>query len=127
MTNKKRNLYTVNAFITQFKTMNFNLFDKLFIILFTSLVIFMVYDGISIITWGGIVLIYGAFLTYKGQIFLATASYIFADCCWIINAWNYSDIQGVFFIGAGIFFGIIATYKMKNGYMEKDLLKKNFD
>lgn len=108
---------------SQLKTMEMNLFDKAFIICFTLFAICYIYTGVSVLTIGGIILIYGAFLTYKGQIFLATASYIMADVCWISNAWNSNDIQGVIFIATGILFGIIATYKMKSGRMKKDLLK----
>jgi len=115
----------MNDILKQLKTINLNIFDKLFLGFFTTLVIYMIITGMSVLTIGGIVLIYGAFLTYKGQIFIATGSYLAADFCWILNAWASADIQGVAFIGTGIFFGIIATYKMKSGHMNKDLLKNN--
>jgi len=116
-----------NEIISQLKTMEMNLFDKTFIIGFTLFAICYIYSGVTILTIGGIILIYGAFLTYKGQIFLATASYIMADVCWISNAWGNNDLQGVIFIATGILFGIIATYKMKSGKMNKDLLKIKTD
>ena len=114
----------MSDFITQMKTMDLNIFDKMFLIGFTFLVFWLLYNGLSILTFGGIVLIYGAFLTYKGQIFFATASYLLADVCWITNAWKFNDFQGVLFISIGITFGVIATLKMKNGNMKKDLLHK---
>lgn len=116
-----------NDIVAQLKTIQMNLFDKAFILFFTICVLWLIYNGVSVLTIGGIVLIYGAFLTYKGQIFLATASYIFADICWISNALVSHDIQGAIFIGLGIFFGILATYKMKSGRMKKDLLKNEAD
>ena len=76
------------------------------------------------LTLGWIVLIYGAFLNYKGQIFLAVGSFIAADFCWIWNAWEYGDIKGIIFISMGIFFGLLATFKMGTGKMEKDIIIK---
>lgn len=111
-----------NDIISQLKTIRLNVFDKIFLFVYAIIVAYMIYNGVTVLTIGGFVLICGAFLTYKGQIFLATASYIFADLCWIFNAWYGHDIQGVIFIAAGILFGILATYKMKNGHMKKDLL-----
>lgn len=109
--------------ITQFRLIKLNIWDKLFLIGFTAIVIWLFINGMSVLTLGGIVLIYGAFLTYKGQIFLSVGSYIAADICWVWNAWQHDDSQGVIFISIGIVFGILATYKMKKGHMEKDLLK----
>lgn len=75
------------AFFKQLKTISLNKLDRVFLIGFTVLVIWLCYNGITILTLGGIVLIYGSFLTYKGQIFLSAFSYIVADICWIYNAW----------------------------------------
>ena len=103
---------------------NLNVFDKLFLVCMFSVTVGMLYIGATILTFGGIVLICGAFLTYKGQIYLATFTYLIADFCWVYNAWGTSDFKGVVFITAGIIFGMLATYKMKKGYMEKDLVKR---
>lgn len=108
----------------QLKTIQLNLWDKLFLMGLTLLTIWLFVGGMSILTFGGLVLIYGAFLTYKGQIYLSAFTYLTADFCWVYNAWGHDDFKGVVFISVGIVFGMLATYKMKNGYMEKDLLKR---
>jgi len=110
--------------IKQFRMIHLNIWDKLFLILFTVFVLWYMLNAMTILAFGGIVLIYGAFLTYKGQIFLAIGAYLTADMCWIINAYMNGDWQGSVLISIGMIFGILATYKMKNGDMEKDLLKK---
>jgi hypothetical protein len=72
---------------------------------------------------GGIMLNIGAFLTYKGRIFEAVWVYLLADLCWIAMAWERDDFSGMFFIGVGIFFGLLAFRKMHRGDMEKSLNK----
>lgn len=110
---------------SQTRSIILNIWDKIFLFSFTMVVILLFYNGMSVLTFGGIVLIYGAFLTYKGQIFLAVFSYLAADFCWVWNAWQLNDIQGVVFINLGIVFGLLASFKMGTGKMEKDLLKKD--
>jgi len=111
----------IHDIIRQFKTIKLNIWDRLFLIIFTCYMIYLIILGMSILTFGGIVLIYGAFLTYKGQIFLSAGCYILADLSWVSNAYYSHDIQGVIFITIGILFGIVATIKMQTGKMQKDL------
>ena len=113
----------ITDIITQFRSIELNVWDKLVIIGFTILTTVLFYQGITALTLGGIILISGSFLTYKGQIFLSVGSYITADFCWIYNAWTQDDWKGMIFISIGIIFGIIATFKMGTGKMKKDLLK----
>jgi hypothetical protein len=115
---------TMKGIITQLKMIELSILDTLFLFLMTLLVIGLINCGISVLTFGGIVLIFGAFLTYKGQIYLSVATYIISDLCWIYNAFENNDLVGVTFISVGIFFGILATFKMKNGHMEKDLITR---
>lgn len=114
----------MNAFIAQFKAIKLNLYDKFF--LFGCGVTFLVLmvNGMTILTLGGLFLIIGAFLTYKGQILISIAMYLIADVCWIVNAWQVDDIQGTIFIIIGITFGTASTWKMMSGQMEKDLIKR---
>ena len=115
----------MKSIINQFKLITLTIWDKLFLIIFTIIVGLLFTKGMTIITFGGIVLIYGAFLTYKGQVLLSVGSYLFADLCWLSNAFMRDDIQGVIFISIGIIFGLLATWKMSSGHYEKDVLKKN--
>jgi len=73
---------------------------------------------------GGILLSIGAFLTYKGKIYQAVITYLFADLCWIIMAYEKNDYIGAVFIVAGTIFGFLAYLKMKNGKMNKSLNKE---
>jgi uncharacterized Tic20 family protein len=73
---------------------------------------------------GGILLNIGAFLTFKGMIFRAVFIYLIADICWVIMAYERNDYWGMLFILIGIFFGLLAYWKMKNGKMQKELDKK---
>jgi len=114
----------LNNIKTQFSLIQLHALDKLFLVIFGFIVGWVLYDGLTALTFGGVLLIYSSFLTYKGQIFLAVGSYIMADLCWIYNAWSHGDYKGMFFISIGIVFGIFATYKMNAGTMERDLLKK---
>ena len=110
--------------IDQFRGISLNIWDKSFLIIFTLIVIWYTTYNMTVLSLGGIILIYGAFLTYKGQIFLSVGAYLSADACWIINAYYNSDLVGSVFISLGMIFGILATYKMKTGKMEKNLNKK---
>ncbi len=74
---------------------------------------------------GGILLNIGAFLTYKGKIYQAVVSYLFADLCWIIMAYEKQDYIGAVFIIIGTTFGFLAYLKMKNGKMNKSLNKED--
>jgi hypothetical protein len=72
---------------------------------------------------GGILLNVGAYLTYRGKIFQAVWVYLIADVCWVAMAWQRDDFVGMFFIGIGIAFGLLAFLKMQRGEMEKTLNK----
>lgn len=112
---------SIKNILTQFKSIELHIWDKVFILSFTIFVVWLFFTGMSILTFGGIVLIYGAFLTYKGQIFLSVGSYLLADFSWVLNAYFNDDLQGVIFISIGIVFGVIATHKMHSGKMKKHL------
>lgn len=77
----------------------------------------------TISTIGGILLIIGALLTYKGKVYAAVLTYIFADLCWIYLSYLNSDVQGAVLTSIGTFLGILAFLKMKTGKMRKTLDK----
>ena len=98
--------------------------DKLDIVLLSFYVIILlitIWQGISILTVGGFFMIAGAWLTYKGQIFWAIVVYLGADFCWVTHAYSSGDYQGVGFIFIGMVLGIMATWKMYRGKMDKVL------
>ncbi|MDD5156566.1 hypothetical protein [Sulfurimonas sp.] len=70
---------------------------------------------------GGLLLNVGAYLTLKGKIYEAVIVYLFADVCWIAVAYERGDFLGTLFTVAGVIFGFLAFWKMKNGEMSKNL------
>jgi hypothetical protein len=108
--------------LEQVKSIDFNTFDKLAILIYVLVVFGYVYAGaLTILTVGGLILIGGAFFTYKGKILTSVAWYILADFCWVANAIAIDDIQGGIFVTVGVIFGVLATYKMNNGHMGHEL------
>jgi len=115
-----------NQLLEQVKGININTFDKIAIISYFILVLGYIFSGeLTVLTVGGLILIGGAFFTYKGKIFIAVAWYLMADACWIWNAIAIDDIQGAVFVTIGVIFGVISSYKMKNGHMESELKHKD--
>ena len=109
----------------QIKSIQLNTFDKVAISTYIIVFLGYVYAGtLTILTVGGLILIGGAFYTYKGKILTSVAWYIMADFCWIANAVDIGDVQGAIFVTVGVIFGIIATFKMKNGHMDTELKHK---
>ncbi len=78
----------------------------------------------SLAILGGIFLNIGAFLTYKGRIYQAVITYLCADVCWMIMAYQKEDYLGFVFITVGTIYAFLAYLKMKNGAMNKTLHKE---
>lgn len=72
-------------------------------------------------TIGGLLLCAGAFLSYKGKVYQAVATYLFADVCWILMSLDKGDYQGLFFTTIGTLLGLAAFIKMYRGIMRKNL------
>lgn len=72
---------------------------------------------------GGLLLIVGAFFTYRGEIFYSVFAYFTADICWIILSWSSGDIIGTLMVSLGMILGIGAFIKMRSGKMHKTLKK----
>jgi O-antigen/teichoic acid export membrane protein len=96
-------------------------FDYAALLIYCAVLIGFAWHGMSVLTAGGFLLIAGAWLTYKGKIFWSVIVYFFADICWVIHAVLAQDWQGSFFILAGMLFGLLATWKMYYGEMDKEL------
>jgi len=73
---------------------------------------------------GGLLLNLGAFLTFKGRIYAAVGTYLFADLCWAVMAYERGEFWGVLSIGVGFTFGLLAFLKMSNGEMSKSINKE---
>ncbi len=75
----------------------------------------------SVATIGGILLILGAWFTYKGNIYLSIILYFIADICWFIIALNSGDILGSGLVALGMLLGIGVFLKMNKGVFVKNL------
>ena len=82
---------------------------------------------VSYAVLGGILLNFGAYLTYKGEIYKSVIIYLLADLCWIVMAYEKNDYIGAIFIGVGVIFGYLAFKKMQSGKMQKNLTKEKDD
>ena len=76
----------------------------------------------SFATIGGILLIVGAFFTYKGDIYKSVITYTLADIVWIILGIKSGAIVGTIFIVIGVILGIFAWLKMNSGEFNKTLV-----
>ena len=68
-------------------------------------------------------MILGAWFTSKGDIFKSVGIYLFADLCWIANAFQSDDWVGVGTITVGIMFGLVAFLNMHKGDFHKRISK----
>ena len=75
----------------------------------------------TLATIGGILLILGAFFTYRGDIYKSVGVYFLADVCWVLLAIKSSDVQGAVFTVIGMTFGLLAFFKMHNGEFRKNI------
>ena len=75
----------------------------------------------SVATIGGILLILGAWFTYKGNIYFSIILYFVSDICWFIIAFNSGDILGSGLVALGMLLGIGVFIKMNLGIFAKSL------
>lgn len=73
-------------------------------------------------TLGGILLILGAYFTYRGSIFYAVGVYAIADFVWLYLAYSRGDFLGVTSIAIGTLLGIAAFVKMNKGTFRKSIV-----
>jgi len=78
-------------------------------------------DFINFAIIGGILLNIGAYYTFKGKIFHSVITYLFADICWVIMAYQREDWLGLGFIVVGTSLGFFAFLKMNKGIMKKTI------
>ena len=72
---------------------------------------------------GGLILIIGAYFTYKGDIFKSVMTYLVADFIWISMAFSVGNIVGACLITFGAGLGIAAFLKMNSGEFRKTIRK----
>jgi len=114
-----------NQIFEQIKSIQLNTFDKVAVIVYLMVFFgYLIVGALTILTVGGLILIGGAFFTYKGKILTSVAWFILADFCWVANAITIGDIQGGIFVSVGVLFGMLATYKMHSGHMGNELEHK---
>ena len=70
---------------------------------------------------GGILLIIGAYLTFKGKMYHAVFVYFMADCAWLLLSFLSGDIIGAVTVFIGMALGLGAFIKMNTGKMRKEL------
>jgi len=78
---------------------------------------------ISFASIGGLMLIIGAYFTYRGEIFKSVGIYFIADIIWIILGIQSGDYLGAGMILFGAVLGFLAFLKMNNGTFNKTLHK----
>lgn len=74
-------------------------------------------------TIGGILLIVGAWFTYRGNIYLSIILYFAADCCWLSIALSTGDYFGSALVTLGMILGVGVFIKMNTGIFVKNLKK----
>lgn len=72
---------------------------------------------------GGILLIIGAWFTYKGNLFMSIILYFIADACWFGIAIVAGDYLGASLIIIGMLLGVGIFIKMNKGIFVKNLRK----
>ena len=70
---------------------------------------------------GGLLLIVGAFFTFRGEMSKAIWIYTIADFCWILAAIATGDVFAIITVSIGGILGIAALYRMQIGKMRKTL------
>ena len=84
----------------------------------------LIFLELSVISFGGLMLILGAKYMNVGNIFNSTICYVIADLCWSVNAFNNNDIFGAIAVNLGIIIGLRVLYKMNKGMFVKSLKKQ---
>ena len=74
--------------------------------------------------FGGIFLIFGAFLLYLGKAWYSLIFYFFADLCWLVLSIQNGSTWGSLSIILGIIFSTGVMLKMHFGIFHKDLKKR---
>jgi len=78
-------------------------------------------------TGGGIMLIIGAFLMYRGLAIEAILVYFIADTMWAWMSWEKGDLIGFTLVIIGMTLGFGVFLKMHTGLFVKNLRKDNND
>jgi hypothetical protein len=74
-------------------------------------------------TIGGILLIFGAFALYKGNLMLSVGLYAIADVMWAILAYRQNDTFGMICVLIGLTLGLGVFIKSHKGEFVRNLHK----
>ena len=74
-------------------------------------------------TIGGILLIFGAFALYKGNLMLSVGLYAIADIMWAILAYRQNDTFGMICVLVGLILGVGVFIKSHQGEFVRNLHK----
>jgi len=78
---------------------------------------------LTVVTIGGFLLIFGAIFMYFGKVYYSAWMYVFADICWVINAFQRGDTFGSIVVLTGLILGSLTMYKMHVGIFHKQITK----
>lgn len=92
-----------------------------------SLIFFipLIFPSTSVLTIGGLLLMFGAWYVASGNVFYSIIVYTLADVCWLINAYISGDIFAAVTVSVGIGTGLYVTYRMSQGTFRKSILKES--
>jgi len=76
---------------------------------------------------GGIFLVLGAFVLYKGNALYSMALYFLADLCWLLMSVKDANTFGTISILIGIIFSTGVMFKMNTGTFHTNLNKNKKD
>ncbi len=89
------------------------------------LILLWIFTDISILTLAGILLMFGSYWIYHGNMINSVIIYTLADVGWLTNAIQQDDKFGAISVFVGILTGIAVMYKMGTGIFEKTIVRKD--
>ena len=85
--------------------------------------LYFYYSSVSILTIGGLYLMFGAWYVATGNVYYSIIVYTLADVCWLINTYNSNDLFAAITVSVGIATGLYVTYRMRQGTFRKSILR----
>jgi len=107
------------------KILNFVEKYELYIFIICNIILiicFLIFD-LTYLNLGGILLSYASIWYARGNILFGAIIYLFADICWLLNAFEQDDLGGTVNIFIGIVSGIYIMYNMKQGIFRTSIKK----
>ena len=73
--------------------------------------------------FGGLMLILGNILVFKGQVYRSVQMFLLADIAWLWMAISAGDISGIVMVSIGVIISLAAFWKMYKGKFYKTITK----